>query len=485
MSFIEKTIFGQKKEYQINKEWIIIPKNTEKILWTEGFFTILTIWWEYKKWIKEKNIYNPISVAKTALLILRNQSKKQKRIWVKESWLIIKIYSQVWKILNQNEKNLIDEKEQIKNIKFCLKNELWATLEEINLIKFETVEKNRNELKKIFNWEKTENRIFSELNNLFNENELFQQDVLKTIPKGLKEKNNFSEEKAKNYCLYQLSETIIEFKKWNNIKIWYEREYIYDNVFIKILNWEFKELNEITNELNPEWKKASEIFWTIRWTEKFAKNSQEIFNGNKKIRKYIKYFRWWIISLLTLTSLGIYWYWEYQNYQKNLELEKKKEKFSKNLNKSIKKWDIFSKFLDEKYWKQNWNVKFKRYPERFEWEDAYKSKAENLSFFITTDLWEYIWKKWIRKVNKDKYNADYIYSETLTNSEFEYIQKEIFEILIKAPEEKRSYLEITNVRKNIMKYLKNNPDFKYLFENFTWENIENLDKNFFKYYLDF
>lgn len=465
-------------KYTITKEWLLWIDNS--LLWKT--WAVLMIWWESIDSDTQNNIYDSISVAKTALQVLRKQQKIQTRFWTKLTGIKIKLCWEAKRRINWLSYAILSDKEQEKRIKKAL-IELWTKKEEMALIEFESLKDDQNILSLLelsAQNNESENNDYNCLLKAFEVNERFKNSVLRSVPQKIKDL--WIQSQVKNYALVQLITMINEFEKWNWIKVWYEREDLYDEIFASILNWSYPELIWITNRLNQEHRKPSELFKTIRWTSDFAKKARETYRLNQSVKKL----RWMALWIWLSIASAIPWWIlldrQLIRIEETQNIEEARMKFGNTLKKRLVDKSE-NEFMDKAYWRNRWDAKYWFWPEWYRWKDSWKAYAESLSFWVVDRLSKYIEKNNIKTPTDNQYDENHITSRVLTQMEYELFKNIIFEVLLNIPEEFRQYIWWWSFNSVIVEYLINNPKFQYFFHEFTDQNIKDIDpKDIFREY---
>ena len=304
------------RSYGLNSDFIKYSPFTDDNLESNEAWVLLMVWWEYKKLTKT---YNALALAKTILVVLRKQIKKQHEL-EDHNWIKVLLCWDLARDINETpESNLYSDNRQIGRILNYLKL-LQATPSEMELIKIETFSSDEwyyNLLKQILEWHEITDEDYGFLIEAYKTNPSFKESIDKAPPPRVKEivqsrrnlifklfdfvfdifpkatskisTNALGVDPLTHYTLMQLYVMIQEFKKWYSIKVWYEREHKYDGIFINILNWQYPELKSITRKLKPDTNaKPWEVFGYIRYQKALIDDVLEVHKHNVLLYRFSK-----------------------------------------------------------------------------------------------------------------------------------------------------------------------------------------------------
>lgn len=213
-----------------------------------------------------------------------------------------------------NQEEFYSEKEQQSRIIRDLKI-FGATQAELGRVRFDMSTQNPKYLDLVHSIKSGDVwafPLYKKLLDAFEGNVKFAQDIRRCIPEQVKTGGQWSP--SFHYALIEIHEIIEAYKKGQKIKIGYERERLYDQVFVSILNGEYEDLLDITKELNSQYDqegglKWNQLFWSVYWSKKADHNSmrlREKLIGKKRLTQ--------VLYATPLVVLAIVW-WEYHRYE--------------------------------------------------------------------------------------------------------------------------------------------------------------------------
>ncbi|EKD44620.1 MAG: hypothetical protein ACD_71C00073G0002 [uncultured bacterium (gcode 4)] len=256
---------------------------------------------------KKKPKYPSSTIAQMALWALRKQAEYELPITIALNLAPALEFNEI------SKKSFYSEKEQRSRIISDLKL-FGATPAEVARVRFDLSTQNPKYLNLIQSIKSGDMKVFplyEKLFSVFGRDTEFTQDIERCIPEQVK---NGEWDSSFHYALIEIHEIIEAYKKGQRIKIGYEREKLYDEVFLKILDGKYPELLDITRELNgqqseekaPRW---DELFGSVYWDERADRNST-------RLREKLIYKK--RLQQLLYATPVIVWlivWWEYHQYR--------------------------------------------------------------------------------------------------------------------------------------------------------------------------
>lgn len=426
---------------------------------------------------KKKPKYPSSTIAQMALWALRKQGEYE---------LPITIALNLAPALGFNEmdkKDFYSEKEQQSRIIRDLKT-FGATPAELARVRFDLSTQNPKYLDMIGSI-KSGNMwafpLYKKLLDAFEKDMKFTQDIRQCIPEQVK--TNGQWDSSFHYALIEIHEIIEGYKKGQRIKIGYERERLYDKIFLGILDGEYAELLDITKELNNQRDgekslKWNQLFWSVYWGKKADHNSmrlREKLTNKKKLKQFL---------YATSVAVSIILWWEY--YQHEME-QVKKEAYKETLWKQCLDRHDFTE-IEELTKKAKWlDYTFNFYSGVgvvYQWKDVRVKAIQSASENIAISLEEH--------TRKEKYLDDIKILEAYTSSE-RYIKYRWASLeLAKIVEEEKfgEYIKRYNfdsaiLPKGFYDDITSDPRFAIIFKRYTgedWKNTPEFKKKVFHWY---